>query len=196
MSLTYSYPTLSNPISRTEIQQNFADLAAKFGNITSADILSTASITASQLAGAYYEFWVQLRYNGGAFPAANTILDAVPLPGDSTDSSYSLVNAAWICTDPGNGAAKFSVVQGTYGAAGAWSTYATHIAAQTLAITYGADLPDQGNCALGTLTIANSATQRSLALMVHTQGANALSAAGSYLNVSLCLRRQIHGLTI
>lgn len=49
MGFTVTYATLSDPIDKSEIEQNFADITNKSGNLTTGDLSATAAIEPTQL---------------------------------------------------------------------------------------------------------------------------------------------------
>jgi hypothetical protein len=193
MALTYSYPTLSNPVSKAEIEANFADVAAKFSQIVSADLSSSAGIVSTQLSQPYQEIWVPLLYAGGAgMPVANTILDVAPIPGSNGDTAWTATDVAWVCTDTGAGTGTFDVVYGGY-VAGVF-TGVTNIALAVSISEGGAGANDaRQNYGLsgGSVSLAYTTTVRSIALRVATQDATTVSAAGSFLKVMVCLKRYL-----
>ena len=212
MAVTLPFPTLTGTIVSTQLDSNFSTLANRFGNIVNADVASNAAIDIDKLSANYERILIRLGcYNnagttvtvGGAAGASlsalavGTLIDACPLPGDSSDTNWDLRDASWLCTDTGNAATQIRIEWGYYSATGVWTVSSTPIAAFALTNANAADDANDGhqlNSSSNTLDFNHATggnTPRSLALVLNTQGANTLSAAGSRLVVSLLLRRKI-----
>ena len=212
MAVTLPNVTLSGVISSTQLDANFSTLANKFGNIVNADIASSAAIDIDKLSAQYERLLVQFKVlnNAGTTVtvegsagaslsalAADTRLDLVPLPGDSSDANWAIYDASWVCSDTGDGATQVRVEWGYFDATGAWQTSSTPLAAFALANAAAAnDANDrqQVNSSATTLDFNHATggnTPRCLALILNTQGVGTVSAAGSCLAMSLLLRRKI-----
>lgn len=212
MAVTLPYPTLSGAIVSTQLDSNFSTIANKFGNIMNADISASAAIDIDKLSAQYERLLVKFKVlnNAGTTVtvegsagaslsalAAGTRLDVVPLPGDSSDANWAIYDVAWACNDTGNNATKVRVEWGYFDGTGTWTVSTTPVAAFTLTnAAAGDDANDalQVNSSATTLDFNHATggnTPRSLALVLDTQGANTVSAAASYLVVSLLLRRKI-----
>ena len=191
MSLTLSHTTLTNPADKTEIEENFADVANKCsGNITTADLSATAGITNAQLANSHFEMLVkfQIRMTDTATALSGLqLVDYHPLP-DITTGAYTIVGADYYATDQG-ATANFtvSIASGTV-AAGAFSGTTTHVNAQTIA--FGTN----GNDILGSFTVADaaipaSASNRVLRCIVTLGNADQLDTIGDTLVIVMKLKR-------
>lgn len=212
MALTLPYPTLSGAIVNTQLDSNFSTLANKFGNIANADIVAGAAIDIDKLSAQYERIHLRFKVlnnagttvtvegNAGASLsalAANTRLDLIPLPGDSADANWAIYDVAWVCNDTGDGATKVRVEWGYFDAVGAWTVSTTPVAAFNLTNANAAqDANDVHNVDSSATTLdfnhaTGGNTPRNLALVLDTQGVGTVSAAGSYLVVSLFLRRKI-----
>jgi hypothetical protein len=192
MALTLTNPTLTNPADKTEIQENFTDVANKFNaGLTTADFSATAGITNGQLANSYYEFtvnlWVQDR---DAAPAGEELIYYYPLPNLATDGPYTIVACDYYIADSGTASSTtVSVASGTV-AAGVFSGTTTHVNAQSIAAG-GANEDVVGTFTLANSTIPASANNRVLRLIVSALATNALTEDGSMLSVTLKLKRQL-----
>ena len=140
MSVTLPNTDLSGTIDDTELEANFNALANKFaGNITNADISSTAAIDVTKLSASRSEMFVQLKYRfpdtGGT--AFSGLTDAVPcdvcaIPEDDAATSLSITNAQWVCNDTGSGTTTFDVRLGYYDSSGTFQTTSTLIAEEVI----------------------------------------------------------------
>lgn len=212
MATTLPFPTLTGTIVSTQLDSNFSTLANKFGNIVNADIASGAAIDIDKLSAQYERMIVRFKVlnnagttvtvegNAGASLsalAAATRLDLIPLPGDSSDTNWAIYDVAWVCNDTGDGATKVRVEWGYFDAVGAWTVSTTPVAAWLLANANAAQDANDGlqvNSSATTLDFNHATggnTPRCLALVLDTQGVGTVSAAGSYLCVSVSMRRKI-----
>ena len=211
MAVTLPNPTLTGTIVSTQLDDNFSTLANRFGNITTADISSTAGITTSQLAASYERILVTFKVlnNGGTTVtvngvagaslsalAAGTRLDLCPIPGDSSDADWEISDVQWVCSDTGDGASSVRIEWGYFDAVGTWTTSTTPVAAFLLTNANAAQDSNDVHAVNGANTAIDYAhgainTPRSLALILAVQGAGTLSVAGSFLVVSALLRRKI-----
>src|SRR3990167_3111592 len=146
MALTLTNTTLSNPASKSEVEANFTDIQNKFaGNIINADISSNAAIALSKLAASYERIALQFKVTHHLYDVAadyinaatasslsavagNTVLDAVPIPGNSSDTNWQISDVSWHCTDTGDGATTVRFEWGYRDAAGAWTVSSTPVA--------------------------------------------------------------------
>lgn len=197
MPLTITNDTLSSPIDKSEIEQNFSDIEDWSIAITNSDVAAGAAIDIEKLASKYTEVHITFRYASGAgLPAATTVMDMAALPGSSTDESWSFVGYSWVCTDTGAGTGKFEFDYGYYDAAGAFqSTSLLSGAAVTIAnSSAGANSAYQGT---STSTYANgeliafSNTTQVVRLICNTQDATCINAAGDFLTISVRLMRKV-----
>lgn len=214
MAVTLPYPTLSGAIVSSQLDSNFSTLANKFGNITNADVAAGAALDIDKLSAQYQrmqvQFYIQAVTDSGATLAvagraaaslsalaANTILQVVPIPGDSGDANWAIYDASWACSDTGDGATQVRVEWGYYSAVGVWTVSTTPIAAFALTNANAAEDANDGlqvNASSTTLDFAHASggnTPRSLALVLNTQGVGTMSAAASFLALTLSLRRKI-----
>jgi hypothetical protein len=197
MPVTLTHSALSNPIDRTEIDQNFADVEAWSGNISNADIASDADIEIDKLAAKYQEVHLKLEYAGGAgLPAATTVMDVVTLPGNDGDEAWEYLGHTWVCTDTGDGTGKIEFDFGYYDAAGTFqSTSLDSGATTTLANSAaGADSANQGGAtdSVGSGdAIPFTSNIQTIRMICNTQGANYLTAATDFLTVTIILMRRL-----
>lgn len=213
MAVTLPYPTLTGTISSTELDSNLSTLANKFGNLTNADIATGAAIDIDKLSAQYERLLVRLTvetridsaaatdvngYNDASLSAVpvSSILDAVPLPGDSSDTNWAIYDVMWYCTDTGDGATQVRVDWG-YSNAGTFAASAVAVATFTISNKAGAgdvNLVHAVNSSATTLDFNHATggnTPRALALILVTAGTGTNSTEGSRLVVSLLLRRKI-----
>ena len=196
MALAITYPTLSNPANKVEVETNFDDVVNKFGTIGNEDIRASAGIELSKLAASYQEVWLDLQFfydSYGAWPgvAATTPLDAFPLPGSDADTAWVCTDVSWVCSDTGTTAGSFDVRYGAY-VAGTWTNAGSIITAVSMPVVGAGNLGNQGRALEGgTVSLTQSATVRAIALMSAGVGVAVMNAATTFLKVSVCLKRQI-----
>lgn len=211
--LTYTNPTLSTTFTSTEVDSNFGDVQnAINGNLDDANIKAGAAIDVDKLSAQYERMTVtfKVRNDGStingltaATPdlediAADTILDIIPIPGDSSDNNWTVGDVSWVMKDTGAGDNKVRIEWGYYDAVGTWTTSATPVAAWTLGNANAANDANDGHQVNGGSTAIDfnhatgGNTPRSLALVYDTVGAgSALTTGGDFLNVSVTLKRKI-----
>ena len=191
MALTITYPTLSNPADKDQVETNFADVVTKFsGGITTADMSASAGITNAQLANSHYEMLAKFQIrmtDAGTALSALQLVDYFPMPDMATDGTYTITDADYYITDIGDASSTAVTIASGTVAAGVFSATTTHVNAQTIAS--GTD----GNDAVGSFTIADgvipaSASNRVLRMIV-TLATNALSTIGDTLVVTLKIKR-------
>lgn len=196
MSLVITYPTLSNPADKSEVETNFDDVANKFGTIGDEDLRAAAGIQLSKLAASYQEVWFDLNFyfdSYGAWPVAvaTTPLDAFPLPGSDADTAWVCTDVSWICSDTGTTAGSFDVRYGYFNA-GTWANSGSIITAVTMPVVGAGNLGNQGRALEGgSVALTQSASVRAVALMSAGAGVAVMNAATTFLKVSVCLKRQI-----
>lgn len=196
MALTLTNPTLSDPVDKTEVEDNFTDVSNKFGNIVNADIHASANIAISKLNKSSQEMLVKLKVSvdelAAGWPAStspHTPLDMFVLPGTSGDDSWTVADAQGWCNDIGAGTGTFSIVYGTY-TAGTWADVATVYGTKTIAAEM-----DLGNPS--TSTLALGAAPRGLILTGGTADATALATAAAgttpdgMIEITVLLRRDL-----
>ena len=219
MAVTLPFPTLSGAIASSELDSNFSTLANRFGNIVNADIATGAAIDIDKLSAQYERMLVQFHIwatesdtaavTGAAdivagriaaslsALAAATVLQVIPIPGDSSDTNWAIYDVSWACSDTGDGASQVRLEWGYYSAVGVWTVSTTPVAAWLLANANAAQDANDGlqvNSTATTLDFNHATggnTPRSLALVLNTQGAGTMSADGSFLAVSVAMRRKI-----
>jgi hypothetical protein len=194
MAITITNLTLSATYSKSQLEANFADISAKFaGGIRSPDLASDAGITPAQMSASLQEIFLVLRVRAadlaGGWPAANTVVDEIPLPGSNGDMQWTLRDVSWACTDTGTGAGRFRIEQGVRGATGVWAGTTT-IGAITIANAAVANDANDGKAIEGTsVAVSYAADNRSLALVSDNADAATVSAAGSYFVATMRLTR-------
>jgi len=198
MALTLT-TSLASTITKSELESNFTSIANKFGAIDNSDIKAAAGIAISKLAAAkeYVVITLESRGDGTGLDTDDQYRDMVPLPGLSgNENNWTLVQAAWVCTDVGGGAVTFDVEWSNYDANGNYAVVATPIAAEVL--TKGSStVTNAKQCTIDAAAIVmDSALTGVFALKVTNPDANAMDdtdtpASPSYLKVSLLLERDI-----
>lgn len=209
MALTLRhYPLASGVFNLTHLNENLADITAKFdAGIDDSDISPDAAISLSKLAASNIEHWVTLKYhfaqgNAGAGAtwtslavSATVPLDAVPIPGQSTDTSWVVTDYVFVCNDVGTADGAFGLYVGHYDGAGAWTNDHTIVASQNITPSPVDNLGTQGRSArLSSPTITYGSDVKSLALMVAAQGTAVITAENSFLAVSVRLRRVLQSI--
>ena len=211
--LTYTHPTLSTTFTSTEVDSNFGDAQAVInGGLDDSNFKAGANLNVDKLAAQWERMTITFKVlndastiNGltAATPdlediATGTILDIIPVPGDSSDTNWTLADVSWAMKDTGAGDNKVRIEWGYYDATGTWTVSTTPVAAWTLTNANAAnDANDahQVNGATTTLDFNHATggnTPRSLALVYDTAGAgSALTSGGDYLVVSVTLKRKI-----
>jgi hypothetical protein len=211
--VTLSYPTLSTTFTSTEVDDNLSDLQnAINGNLDDSNFKAGAGLDVDKLSAQYERMTVTFRVlndastiNGltAATPdlediATGTILDLVPIPGDSSDANWTIADVAWAMKDTGAGDNKVRIEWGYYDATGTWTVSTTPVAAWTLSNANAADDANDAHQVNGGTTAIDynhatgGNTPRSLALVYDTAGAgSALSSGGDWLIVSVTLKRKI-----
>lgn len=190
MPLTHSNATLSDPIDKSEIETNFAETRAKFGSIINADIASNAAIAVSKLAVSNQEILINLAVDSSVFasgwPAATTDpLVWVPVPGDDTDDDLTIVDATYMCSEPGT-TADFIVewsdyTGGTWGGTGPVTT----VISSTV-------IDNTGNPSLATSTVSfHASALRGFGLQSNGADSACLSAANKSFSLTLLCKRVI-----
>ena len=202
MAVSLPYPSLSSPPVKGEIEANFAAIAQKFGGFDASDLAMAAGITSTQLAQPYQDAIVTLGVRAeslaGGWPGAATYVDAVVVPGindvSTTDPEWKVVQVHWSCTDTGAGTGVFSLRWGHFDT-GSYTTITTILAGASIVNTGGANA-SWAEAAISSsygsgITLPFGTTPRSLALVGTTADATALSAAGSFFNCAVVLRRAL-----
>jgi hypothetical protein len=207
MALTLTNTTLSDPADKSEVEANFTDIANKFnGGVVNADLSSSAGITNGKLADKYEHICVRLHWRASVVTGTsadgawdgfsdNELIDAVAIPGDSSDTAWEVTDITWFCSDCGDGTSKFNLDWGDYDEAGSFQSNTSLLDDQTLVQAGGsaADVPNEEHPTNGASTsLAFTDQPRSLILragsVIH---ANTMSAVGAFLTVSVFLRRPI-----
>lgn len=202
MTLTLTNSTLSTTFDSTESDANFADVVSKFnGNIVNSDINASAAIAVSKLAASVEHMVITKTWEEGqqpfaaaGWPAANTILGYIPLPGYDNGTNWVVTDVEWACSDTGAGAATFDINFGDMSTA---SFSGASILSSDITITNNADANDAN---AGTGSISGSAytctfdsTNTKMFEIITSSAADAttLIAINSYFSVSILLRRTI-----
>lgn len=189
MSLTLTNPTLAGVVDATDINENFADVTSKFGNIDNSDIKAAAGIALSKLAASYEYLPISVRLTDGT--AANEHL--VPVYDDGK-GNWTVVATQWATADTGtNGAgaavAVVTIQWGVYNDAATPGAFTSASTIDTIALV-GDALASQGidsSPTTTTLTFGAAGVYRSLRFYVSTTDAD----CGSPIYVTLLLKRQI-----
>ena len=108
--------TLSNTITKSELDDNFASIQAKFnGGIDNSDIRASAGIAISKLAAAKEYVTVVLSNPAYTWGSTGATIAIAPLPGLSgTQANWTLVSASWHISDTGDNSATIDVALGHY----------------------------------------------------------------------------------
>ncbi len=201
MSLTVTNTTLSTTyaVAKAELETNSADIISKFGSIDNSDIAASAGIEPGKLSASLQEVFVNLTIRAeslaAGLPAGGTVLTAVPIPGSSGDDAWKATDVQWVCTDTGAGTGKVRIEYGEHNASGTWTTVsAIPSSPTTFAITNAAAADDANDVSVkenDSVDLAYTGNPRSIALLSDTADATAVSAAGSFLSVSIRLRRRL-----
>lgn len=131
---------------------------------------------------------VNLKFKG-TWPAANTIVDIVPIINDSK-GSWTLDGATLVCTDVGDDNAQLRIEWGRY-VTGTWTVTSTPVSAVAInSDDSGSNTAGQQTLTLATSTIALG-THRGLALVSAAAGTNTLTGANDFISVTIQLSRTI-----
>ena len=197
MALILTYPTLSTIYNSAEGDTNNSNISSKFGNIKDVDIASGANISLDKIAGSTQEVWIQLAYYfdiSGVWPvdsSGGAPVAIVPIPGSNGDVAWTLTDISWVCTDVGTTVGKFGIRQG-YINDGTWTETSVVVNDIDMTLTTGFDNENQGKALEGgTGSFALTATNTCLGLFSDDQGVGVLTAAKSYLQVTVALQRVI-----
>ena len=200
INLGSAYTLAAGVVNRANLNSIFAAIVSKFaGNIDNSDISSSANIAPTKLSASNQECWINFAWEfdlHGAWPAVSATTPrtkAIPLPGQSADTSWVATDVTWACNDVGTANGSFDVRYGHYDAAGAWTNDGSVTTGVT--ITRAIDnAGNQGRSARLAVTIPNGATVSSIALMSAGAGTGVVTAAGSFLCVSVRLRRVLQSI--
>jgi hypothetical protein len=197
MSLTLTNPTLGPSgqiVDATDINENFADIATKFGNIDNSDVKSAAGIDVAKLSAQNYEFVVNLEIKPTTAVAPGTSatipIAMVGLPAILTTDTFTIVDMSYAITDSGDAAATttFNVSWGSF-IAGVWTATSSILNATN--ITGGTAMQSAAITPTASSITGSTGTERFIALFLTAIGANALNTAYSSLVVSIRLKRNI-----
>lgn len=200
MAVTLPTPTLTSPLVKTELDNNFSTLANKFGNITDADVSSSAAIGVTKLAAYYQEIVFTLQVLppavGSSWPAvgATTPLAFCGVPYTAaTDEAWTVTDIAWVCTDTGTSAGQFEVRYGRY-VGSTWTNYST-VTSSAITLANAAannDANDGRQTGLSaSLAVPSPIDPCHLVIVSAAVDAATLSAATSQLLVSVRARRKL-----
>ena len=201
MALTITNTTLSDTITKTEIQQNFSDVVNKFGNIDNTDIKSSAAIAITKLSASKEYMSIQLTVpldSGGLAGSAGDVKALAALPGGSDDddqANWKVAEIAWVCGDIGAGTGKVDVVFGGLTSAGAWDAGSDVVLYDDLTLAKmdagaSANTAGGGNLNVTATTVSfNASAPRFFALLLDT--ADTTACTGFPLVVTILLERDI-----
>ena len=205
MALTLT-TSLSSTISKTELQDNFTSIQAKFnGGIDNSDIKASAGIAISKLAAAkeYVVLVLETRGDSTGLNTDDQYRDYVSLPGLSgNQAAWTLTNASWVCTDVGDGSSVPTFdVEWQHWDSDAGSGNTTNvtrvIAAEPIVTGSGSDSFNAAQCTVDATAFAFHATKTGVfALKITNPYADTLTDADTpptplFLKVSLLLERDI-----
>lgn len=200
-TLTYTNPTLTNPASKTQIEQNFTDVQTVVnGQLADGNIVAGANIGVTKLAASLQECFVDLIVRNGidyvlggaiinSWPIAGAALPLgkiVMIPGSDGDTNWIATDVSWVCTDPGGAGVKFDVRYGSI-VGGVWTNAASVVVGIPIGANSGKALED------GSVSLPYAAAARGLAIMSASAAADAalINALGSFLCVTVRLRRAL-----
>jgi hypothetical protein len=191
MPTYYSYPTLSDPIDKGEVEANFSDLAHRCSALEFADFDTDAVLLPTHFARPYQELIVELEYQN-VWVAAGTIVDYVPIPGSASDSPWYATDISWICTDIGDGNGKFNVLLGSF-VGGQWTTVETLFASLPITANgLAVSVPNQVRAAEGELNqVPYSSSVRSVALQSAAIGAGVLALGARRFRIEIAFKRYL-----
>lgn len=198
MTLSLTYSDLGTTIDKAKIEQNFTDIANKFnGGIDNSDIKSYAGIVASKFAAPKEYMTLSLYTEKALSGSAGDVFAVTPIPGKTGDQqNWKLVKAAWACTDTGAGTGKVDVVFGGFTAAGAWDGGNDVLLIDALTIAKAASASDNtyngDNITFTAATVSfHSSEPRFFAMLLDTADSTTVSAADTFLNITLLLERDV-----
>ncbi len=199
INLGTGYPLAAGTVTRSVLNSIFAAISSKFsGGIDNSDVNAQAAITPTKLSASNTDVWVHLPFFArAAWPAvaATTPLVAMPLPGQSGDTSWIATDVTWVCNDIGTADGSFDVRYGHYDGAGAWTNDGSITTGVTLTRIGGDATGSQGRSARLSVSIPNGATVTSIALMSAGAGtAVVTSTTTGFLCVSVRLRRVLQSI--
>ena len=115
-TLTVTNPTLSDPASKTEVEQNFSDVESwANGGIGNDNISANAGIALTKLAASKEHIALQFVNIDLTAAASATVPRAlIPVPGLSTDAAWTVDRIEWTINDYGAGTADFRVGYGYF----------------------------------------------------------------------------------
>ena len=198
INLGSGYPLAAGSVARATLNSILAAIVSKFsGGIDNSDINADADIVPTKLSASNMEWTAYLLYHfgmQGAWPAtgATTPLVAVPMPGQSGDTSWVATDVSYVCSDVGTADASFDVRYGAYDGTGAWVNSGSILTGQTIASPGADNTGSQGRSTRLAESIPNSATVQSIALMSAGQGTGVISQG--FLAVSVRLRRVLQSI--
>lgn len=197
MALDVTWQTLTDPISKGEIERNFIDVETWSGSLTGDNFAATAAIDVDKLAAKFVETYIVMKYLGGSgIPAVGTVLDTATIPGSNEDEPWSYVGHAWVCTDTGDGLGKVEFDYGYYDVNGDFvpTSIASGVPVTLSNSGAGANSPHQGGLNAqysGGDFIPYTSNIHTIRMLSHSQGTNYLSAATDFLVVTLRLMRRM-----
>lgn len=199
INLGTGYPLAAGAVARATLNTILAAIVSKFsGGIDNSDVSASAAITPTKLSASNMEWTAHLIYTGAmaAWPAvgATTPLVAIPMPGQSGDTSWVATDVSWVCNDAGDGAGSFDVRYGSFNGAGAWANAGSITTGVTIALAGAANTGNEGRSTRLSVSIPNGADVTSIALMSAGAGVGVLSAATGFLCVSVRLRRVLQSI--
>lgn len=186
-NLTYTNPTLTDPASKTEVQENFDNILTLVnGGLDNDNFVALGGLETSKLVARDYEFLVPL--TAIAWGTAGQVAAVCAIPGSTTDgAAYTVLSAEYFVLEAGgSGSPAFDVDFGYY-SGGVWQQTSIIINAEVFTANTG----ETGSCTINTSTISLSNNQNYFRLLVDTAGTTVLASIGAneMLNVTLKLRR-------
>lgn len=198
MALTYTTSdfTAGSTIVAADVNSRFDDIKSKFNaNIINADISTSAAISVDKLDANYehmlVNFFVQSTSTDDfVWPAANTIVQAIPIYNDGR-GSWVVSGGTLVCSDCGANDSQVRFEWGRY-TTGTWGVVTTVVSA----VAINSDDSSTDTAGQQALTIAagtlTAGTHYSLAMVSAAAGAvDTLSTAYSFLSASFKLYRKI-----
>jgi len=192
MSLTLTNPTLGpGVVDADELNDNFSDIASKFGNIDNSDIKSGAGISIDKLSASYEYMVVPIAFKetGGTGLTASRFLGSAPLYNDGK-GTWTAVAYGWQTNDVGAMTGAIDYLWGYYETTGSLNGSPT--------VIKNAEALDGGTANLafndgGTVnvTLPWTVDRMMIYVVVDTADATACSTAGDWLYATVTLKRQI-----
>ncbi len=192
-------PITVSPASNTELDDNFTEIANTLnGGLDNDNFSGDAGITNANLASPNQVVTVSAKVQGNGtawdtrFPSGGEVVCLVPVPGDTDNANWTVVDASWAMQGTGSVAATFDLDWAEYDGNGDFVSVTSLASGVTLTVT-----TNEGNAVHfidgASTSIAFSATeQRFIAVRATATGGTGvlLTEASDFLVVSINLSRE------